>query len=69
MTDNYKMNISNELAQAKYCTTLEELEDFCVQHNFYCKNAIVYSNKFPTVEGYMYDGEDVEIYFKVQSRY
>ena len=68
MINNYKMNISNELAQAKYCKNLEELHDFCEQHNFYCTSASIYPDDFPRVEGYMDDG-DVEIYFKVQSRY
>jgi len=68
MINNYIMNISNELAQAKYCKTLEELEDFCKQHNFYCQSASIYPDDFPRVEGYMDDG-DVEITFKVQSRY
>ncbi len=64
----YKMNISGELAQAKYCKNLEELEEFCKQHNFFCVSASIYPDDFPTVEGYKDDG-DVEIYFKVQSRY
>lgn len=68
MIENYKMNISGELAQAKYCHSLEELEDFCKEHNFYCERAAIYPNDFPTVEGYMDDG-DVEISFKVQSKY
>ena len=68
MIDNYRMNVSGELAQAKYCKTTDELHEFCEQHNFYCDRASVYPNDFPTVEGYMDDG-DVEIYFRVQSRY
>lgn len=64
----YRMNISGELAQAKYCKTLEELEDFCKEHNFHCLGASIHPNGFPRVEGYMDDG-DVEITFKVQSRY
>ena len=68
MKNNYKMNISGELAQAKYCKTLEELHEFCKQYNFFCTSASIYPDDFPKVEGYMDDG-DVEIYFRVQSRY
>ena len=68
MKNNYKMNISGKLAQAKYCKTLEELHEFCKQHNFFCTSASIYPDDFPKVEGYMDDG-DVEIYFRVQSRY
>ena len=65
---SYKMNVSGELAQAKYCKTLEELYAFCKQYNFFCTDASIYPDNFPTVEGYMDDG-DVEITFKVQSKY
>lgn len=68
MIKDYKMNISGELAQVKYCKTLDDIHDFCKQHNFWCESASIYPNDFPTVEGYMDDG-DVEIYFKVRSRY
>lgn len=30
----YKFNVSGMLAQAKKCKSLEELEDFCKDHNF-----------------------------------
>lgn len=68
MMNNYRMNISGELAQAKYCKTTDELHEFCKQHNFYCNRASIYPDDFPTVEDYMDDG-DVKIYFRVQSRY
>lgn len=64
----YRMNISGELAQAKKCKSLEELEDFCKDHNFYCQSASIYPDDFPFVEGF-YDDGDVEITFSVRSRY
>ena len=64
----YKFNVSGMLAQAKKCKSLEELEDFCKDHNFWCKSASIFPDDFPRVEGYMDDG-DVEISFVVQSRY
>lgn len=64
----YRINVSEELAQAKKCRTLEDLENFCKDHNFHCSRATVYPNDFPTVEGY-YDDGDVEVSFRVESRY
>ena len=64
----YRINVSGELAQAKYCRTLEDLENFCKDHNFRCESASTYPDDFPRVEGY-YDDGDVEVTFKVQSRY
>ena len=68
MINNYRMNVSGELAQAKHCKTTDELHEFCEKHNFYCSSAAIFPNDFPRVEGYMDDG-DVEIYFRVQSRH
>lgn len=51
------MNISNELAQIKYCKNLEEVETFLKQHNL---KLIHYSSSENTsLEGYI-DGIDAE---------
>ena len=65
---SYRMNIANELAQAKYCKTLEDLEKFCKEHNFHCTDAAIYEDNFPRVKGFYLD-KDVQVTFEVQSRF
>lgn len=64
----YKMNIGNELAQAKYCETIDELAQFCADHNFQCFDAAVFFNQAPRVQGH-YEDDDVYVEFTVMSKY
>lgn len=63
----YKMNIGNELAQIKYCHTIDDYEIFCKEHNLNLKQLITQPNKFCLIADYGLDS-DVDIEIKIKSK-
>ena len=68
MENNYEINIGNQLAQVKYCTTEEEIEQFCIYHNLEADYCLIYpENHFMRVDAY-YEDKDVEVTVLIRSK-